>query len=106
MINGAPTYDVLRITYSRQKGSFLPSSRTYQFLRVQKEIPVRGDEGKTATVMETNPSLRLAIDELKMLLEDTVKKQDVKKALQEQILLLDEDIALRSTYIKELIERL
>ena len=106
MVNGLPTYDVLRVTYSRKKGSFLPSSRTYEFPRIQKEFPARGKEGKTTMVMETNPGLRSAIGELKFLLEDKVQKQNLKKTLREQISVLEEDIALRSSYIKELIERL
>lgn len=106
MLNGQPTYDVLRITYSRKKGSFLPSSRTYKFPRVQKELSAGGKEGKTTSVMETNPGLRSAIGELKLLLEAKVQKQNVKKTLLDQISVLEEDIALRSSYIKELIERL
>jgi intergrase/recombinase len=106
MVNGQPTYDVLRIIYLRKKGSFLPSSRTYKFPRVQKEFSAEGKEGKTTTVMETNPGLRSAIDELKLLLDDKVQKQNVKKALREQISVLEEDIALCSSYMKQLIDRL
>jgi intergrase/recombinase len=106
MVNGQPTYDVLRIIYLRKKGSFLPSSRTYKFPRVQKELSAEGKEGKTTTVMETNPGLRSAIDELKLLLDDKVQKQNVKKALREQISVLEEDIALCSSYMKQLIDRL
>jgi hypothetical protein len=56
--------------------------------------------------METNPGLRSAIDELKLLLDDKVQKQNVKKALREQISVLEEDIALCSSYMKQLIDRL
>jgi hypothetical protein len=106
IVNGILTYDVLRITYSRKKGSFLPSSRTYKFPRVQKEIPAKDSNGKSTTVMETDPSLRTAIAELTVLLEEKRQEQDVKNDLLEQVALLEEDIALRSEYIKELIERL
>ena len=106
MVNGISTYDVLRIIYLRKKGSLLPSSRTYKFQRIQREIPATGSEGKSTTVMETDPGLRTAISELKVLLEEKTQKENVKNILREQVVLLEEDIALRSKYIKELTERL
>ena len=106
MVNGISTYDVLRIIYLRKKGSLLPSSRTYKFQRIQREIPATGSEGKSTTVMETNPGLRTAISELKVLLVEKTQKENVKNILREQVVLLEEDIALRSKYIKELTERL
>ncbi|MDJ0831934.1 MAG: DUF3461 family protein [Gammaproteobacteria bacterium] len=106
MVNGISTYDVLRVVYARQKGSLLPLSRTYKFPRIPREIPASGTKDDITTVMETNPSLRNAIEELKDLLEERDQKQDVKKLLLEQIALLEEDMALRSKYIKELAEQL
>lgn len=106
MVNGIATYDVLRVIYLRKKGSLLPSSRTYKFPRIQREIPAIGSEGNSTTVMETNPGLRAAIAELKVLLEEKTQKEDVKNILREQVTLLEEDIALRSKYIRELTERL
>ena len=99
-------YDVLKITYTRKKRSLLPSSRTYKFPRIQRDIPSINSDGKTITVLETNENLNKAISELKILLQDKTQKQDVKKALVEQVAFLEEDIALRLKYIKQLAESL
>ncbi len=106
MVNGISTYDVLRIVYEREKGSLLPTSRTYKFLRIQREIPASDAKGKTTTVLETHPDLRKALSELDVLCKQKMQKQDTKKVLLEQIRLLEEDMALRSKYIKELAEKL
>ena len=106
MVNGIATYDVLRVVHARKKGSLLPSSRSYKFPRIQREIPATGSDDETTTVMETSPSLRSAVAELKDLLDAKTKKQNLKNVLLEEITLLEEDIALRSKYIKALAERL
>ncbi len=105
MINGISNYDVLRIVYSREKSSLLPSSRTYKFLRIPRELPATGSK-ETTTVLETNPELKVAISELEQLLDNNVVRQSHKKELLEQIRLLEEDIALRSKYIRELADQL
>lgn len=105
MVNSVSNQDVLRIIYARKKGSLLPDSRTYKFPRVQKNI--LEDNGKRqTTVMESNPELRSALSELKSLLEIKEQKQDLKESILEQISILEEDIALRTQSIKELMKQL
>ncbi len=106
MVNGISTYDVLRIVYARRSGSLLPVSRTYKFPRIPREIAATDSKQNTTTVLETNPSLRAAVSELQALLDTRSNKRDVKEELLEQIRLLEEDMALRSKYIKELAEKL
>jgi hypothetical protein len=104
MVNSISNCDVLRIIYSRRKGSLLPISRTYKFPRVQKYITE--DNGKRQTsVMETNPELRSAIDELEDLLSVNEQKQDLTESILEQLELLEEDIAMRSESIKDLLKQ-
>jgi len=98
--------DFLRITYTRKKGSLLPSSRTYKLPRIQRDIPDKDSKTKIISVLETNENLNKAISELKDLLQFKRHKQDVKKALVEQITFLEEDIVERSKYIKQLAESL
>ena len=105
MVNGIADYDVLRIIYQREEFSLLPTSRTYKFYRVPREL-ASGDSNGTTTVMETNPDLRAAVAELRVLLDGSTKKATTKKELLEQIKLLEEDMALRSKYIRELAESL
>lgn len=105
MVNGITDYDVLRIIYEREAGSLLPSSRTYKFPRIPRDIPVAGSPSKTTMVLETNPELKAAIAELKVLLKEKSTSENYKKELLEQIELLEEDIALRLEYLRELAEK-
>jgi len=98
--------DFLKVTYTRKKGSFLPSSRSYEFPRIQREIPDKDSATKTTSVLETNEILNKAISELKDLLQFKRQKQDVKKILIEQVAFLEKDITERSKYIKKLAESL
>ena len=103
-VNSIGYMDVLRIVYARPKGSMLPTSRIYKFSRVQREIT--GDDGKTEVVMETNPALRAALDELQDILAAKVSTQDVASAILEELRLLEEDIALRNESIRVLVGRI
>ena len=105
VVNGISTYDVLRIIYSRKKGSLLPESRTYKFPRVQKTITENEGNRKT-TVLETNPDLRSALKELDALLSVNKQKLNVKASILEQIGILEEEIALRTRSIKDLMKQL
>ena len=88
--------DVLRIVYDRPDGSFLTSSRSYKFPRVDKE----GGTGGTAT--KTHPMLREAVRELDRLLETIASKESIAAEILSEIALLEEDIAMRSEHLKTL----
>lgn len=105
VINGIATYDVLKIIYSRKKGSLLPESRTYKFPRLQKTI-TEDDGNRKTVVMETNPDLVSALNELKSLLKLKEQKQDIKASLLEQIGILEEEISLRTQCVKDLMKQL
>ncbi len=105
-VNSISDHDILRIVYSRRKGSLLPVSRTYKFPRVQKTVTVDGETRQKATVMETDPALRSAVEELTDLLAEAGHKQDVAKSVLEELRLLEEDISLRAEYIRELVKRI
>ena len=106
MVNSISNYDVLRVIYSRRKGSFLPDSRTYKFPRIQKSAVVDSRTGQAETVMESDPVLSAAVSELQHLLETKEHKQDLAESILEEIQLLEEDIALRSSCIKDLVKQL
>jgi len=105
-VNSISNYDVLRIFYARRKGSFLPDSRTYKFLRVQKSAIVGRDTDQAETVMESDPALRSAVSELKDLLATKEQKRDLAESILEELRLLEEDVALRSACMKELVKQL
>lgn len=98
-VNSFGFIDVLRIVYERPKGSVLPLSRTYKFPRVQKTV-------KDEVAMESNPALRAALEELQEMLDVKGKNQDVAAAILDELRLLEEDIALRSEYLKVLVGKI
>jgi len=104
MVNSMDYTDVLRIVYKRPKGSILAMSRTYRFPRIQKKSAVA--DGTTQVVMESNPALRAALDELKDILEAKTSTRDVASAILEELRLLEEDIALRNECIRKLVEKI
>lgn len=105
-VNSIGYTDVLRIVYERPKGSILPQTRTYKFPRVQKGAPADSGTSGAAAVMESNPALRAAIEELKSLLEKKAKVQNIAHEIIEELRLLEEDIALRSEYIRALVSKI
>ena len=98
--------DVLRIVYDRPENSFLPSSRTYKFPRVQDSVVAGGDEKKTAVVMKTHPMLRAALQELQTILEAKSSKESITAEILGEIQLLEEDIAIRSECLKVLVSKI
>lgn len=77
--------DVLRIRYTRQKGSLLPKSRRFQFpRRPLAGLPV--EPGNTP-ITEISPALEEALTELSSLLSDnksrTERKEDLVKEINE-----------------------
>jgi hypothetical protein len=94
--------DVLRIVYHRPDGSFLPSSRTYNFPRVQESA---GGENEPA-VLSTHPVLRAARDELQKVLEAKSSKESITAEILGEIKLLEEDIAIRSECLKALVSKI
>jgi hypothetical protein len=98
--------DVLRITYERPKGSKLPGSRTYRFPRVQKGLPAGTATDGAAAVMESDPALRTVIEELQQVTKLKDENQDIAQLIREELRLLEEDIALRSEYLKTLVDKI
>jgi len=105
-VNSIDYTDVLRIVYRRPKGSILPLTRTYKFPRIQKSAEVGAGKAKKKTVMESDPAFRSAVAELTSLMKSKKHKQDIADAILEEFRLLEEDIALRGEYIKELVSKM
>ena len=101
-VNSIEYTDVLRIVYERPKGSKLPGARTYRFPRVQKALKKEG----APAVMESNPALKAVLAELKDVCARRTENLDVATLILEELRLLEEDIALRSEYLKTLVEKI
>ena len=98
--------DVLRIVYDRPSGSFLPSTRTYKFPRVQDTVAVGGKDGHEAPVMRSHPKLRAVLAELDKLLETKTRTESIAASILEEIELLEEDIAMRTECLKALVSKI
>ena len=100
------TTDILQITYNRKKGSLLPVIRRYKFPQVKESVVVDSGTRQTETLFKSTPAFREALHELEQLSAAQQGGEDIKALLQEEIRLLQEDIALRTDYIKSLIEKM
>jgi hypothetical protein len=99
--------DVLRIVYHRPPGSFLTSSRTYQFPRVQEDVDAgAGGDEREAAVLNTHPMLRAALKELQAILNAKTSKESIAAEILNEIKLLEEDIAMRSECLKALVRKI
>ena len=98
--------DVLRIIYQRKKGSLLPVSKNYKFPRVKKSHLVDSGTRDTAVIFESTDAFRSALHELEALKVDKSKGEDLAALILAEIQYLEEDIALRTEYIKSLVSKI
>ena len=98
--------DILQVTYNRKKGSLLPVIRRYKFPQVKESVVVDSGTRQTETLFKSTPAFREALHELEQLKLARDQGENLKALLQEEIRLLQEDIALRTDYIKALVEKL
>ena len=98
--------DILQVAYKRKMGSLLPVIRRYKFPQVKESVMVDSGTRKTQTIFSSTPAFREALHELEQLKAVRQQGRDLKALLQEEIRLLQEDVALRTEYIKTLLEEL
>ena len=98
--------DVLRIIYERKKGSLLPVSKNYKFPRVKKSHLVDSGTRDTAIIFESTEAFRSALHELEELKVNKSKGEDLAALILAEIQFLEEDIALRTEYIKSLVGKI
>jgi hypothetical protein len=98
--------DILQVTYNRKKGSLLPVIRRYKFPQVKESVLVDSGTRKTQTMFTSTPAFREALHELEQLKLGRQQGKDLKALLQEEVRLLQEDVALRTEYINSLIKQL
>jgi hypothetical protein len=98
--------DILQVTYNRKKGSILPIIRRYKFPQVKETVLVDSGTRKTEVLFHSTPAFREALHELEQLKLARDQGKDLKALLQDEIRLLQEDISLRTDYIKSLLDQL
>jgi hypothetical protein len=105
-IYSTDSLDVLRIIYARKKGSLMPVSKNYKFPRIKKSHLVDSGTRDTAVVFESTDAFRSALHELEALKVDKSKSEDLAALILAEIQYLEEDIALRTEYIKSLVGKI
>ena len=102
-VNSIANHDILRVIYERGKDSFLPSTRTYKFPRVQKTAKIGKEE---QPVLETHPELKKAVEELENILARKECKECVAETVLDELQALEDEIEMRASYIRQLVRQL
>lgn len=98
--------DILRLIYARKKGSLLPVSKKFRFPRIKKNAIVDSGTRKTEIIFESSNEFRNALTELERLTSKRSDSGELKKLLMHELKMLEEESALRTAYIKQLIENI
>ncbi len=96
--------DILRIRYTRQKGSLLPTSKKFKFPR--RPIPGIHPQPGESLVTEISPALEEAVEELSQLLSKERSFQDRKTELLQELNEFEEYVSLQLAEFKAEIEQL
>lgn len=98
--------DVLKIDYRREKGSFLPKHRRYEFKRISKPMPGNELKGADAIRYDISPILSKAISELDALLASNKQTVATKKSLQHELAVLNSEMNERIKHLSKMIDSL
>lgn len=100
--------DVLKIYYKRPKGSFLPRSKKFSFVRGRRSIPIESrNSSGFQNVDKVSPQLTLALNELDQLeAELKLDTADPRKQLEEHMDHLEKVVNEKLTEMQELIKQL
>lgn len=102
-VHEANNTDVLRIVYSRKKGSILPVSKTFKFPRLKKTVLVDGGTQRTQILYKSAPIFANALIELDDIIEKKNNVDELNQILEDEIQQLETEVTSRINYIKTLI---
>ncbi|MEM6512826.1 MAG: DUF3461 family protein [Pseudomonadota bacterium] len=102
-INSMNRIDTLRITYKREKGSLLPTSKSFEFPRIQQTPEPDKIAG---TVLATSPRLKEIRRELESLLKLREKTDCTVKTVKKQIEALENEFDMRLGEIRRMLDEL
>jgi Protein of unknown function (DUF3461) len=105
-LNTTNNIDVLRIVYKRNKGSFLPTSKRFEFGRASKTVVADSGTQKTEIVHVISPFLQKAMKELDGIISAKRSNIEQAKLVKQELQRLHQDMASRLTYIESLIDEL
>lgn len=98
--------DVLKINYRREKNSFLPKHRRYEFRRISKPMPGNELRGAEAIRYDISPILAKALSELDAMLANNKQFITTKISLQRELAELNSEMNERINHLSKMIETL
>ncbi len=102
-INSMHRIDTLRITYKREKGSLLPTSKSFEFPRIQQ---TKEPDKIAGTVLATSPVLKEIRGELENLLSFKKKKTCTVKSVRKELQALENDMQMRLGQIRKQLDEI
>lgn len=102
----APDEDLLRIRYSRPKGSFLPVTRSYKFHRTSLPNTASAPGNQPLIQYEIAPLLNEAIQELDSIVNRQKNQAALIEQLEEQLLDLEKEFRAEVFSIKATLDKL
>lgn len=105
-LNTTNNIDVLRIVYKRNKGSFLPTSKRFEFGRSSKTVVADSGTQKVEIVHVISPFLQKAMKELDGIISAKRSNIEQAKLVKQELQRLHQDMASRLIYIESLIDEL
>ena len=104
-LNSTNNIDILRIVYKRKKGSFLPTSKRFEFGRSTKQIVADGGTGETENLHVISPFLQKAMTELDGIIGTSKSNIEYANLVKQELQDLHQDMASRLIYIESLIDK-
>lgn len=105
-LNTTNNIDVLRVIYKRKKGSFLPTSKRFEFGRSKQSIVADSGTAKTEMVHVISPFLQDAMKELDGIISAKKSNIEYAKLVKQELQQLHNDMASRLVYIESLIDEM
>lgn len=102
VVNSIHGIDVLRIKQKRERGSLLPTRRSWEFPRIQEGAP----DKETGVILSTSPVLKEVTAELDRLLAGKQHVESTVAALVDELQALEAEVAMRVHHIQGELERL
>jgi len=99
-------FDILKIYYKREKGSFLPRSKKFRFGRATRTVMVDSGRQQWQEVSEISPFLLRALTELNKLAHEEKKVVDSKQTIEQDLVHLERIMTEKLAEIRAKLEQL
>tara|TARA_B110000902_G_scaffold164772_1_gene188230 strand:- start:168 stop:554 length:387 start_codon:yes stop_codon:yes gene_type:complete len=99
-------FDILKIYYKREKGSFLPRSKKFRFGRATRTVMVDSGRQQWQEVTEISPFLLKVLTELNKLANEEKKTMDSKEEIIDSIVHLERIMTEKLSEIRARVDKI